>query len=217
MNCRLSKRRRFVLFLAGLFSAGLGVAVSTRPALGTTPITSLPYVMTFISPWTLGFTTVVFNIIFVVAQMMILRSRYTLKELAQLPTLFAFGFFIDLGMLIASLYTPEHYILRFAVMMAGCLLLALGISLLLIADVSYMPGEGIIKTISREYSLSFSRVKICFDVSTVAMAIILSLVYFHNITGVREGTVVAAFLVGLLIRRLQKPLRPVKKWLYAGC
>ena len=54
MKYRYSKRKRFILFIIGLVLAGLGVALSTRPGLGTSPITSLPYVMTFIIPWTLA-------------------------------------------------------------------------------------------------------------------------------------------------------------------
>lgn len=54
MKSRYSKRKRFILFFIGLIFAGFGVAFSTRPGLGTSPISSLPYVTTFIIPWTLG-------------------------------------------------------------------------------------------------------------------------------------------------------------------
>lgn len=50
MKSRYSKRKRFILFFIGLVFAGIGVALSTRPGLGTTPISSLPYVTTFIAP-----------------------------------------------------------------------------------------------------------------------------------------------------------------------
>lgn len=98
MKHRFSKRKRFILFFIGLVLAGFGVALSTRPGLGTSPISSLPYVMTFIFPWTLGMTTVSLNLIFMVLQVLILRRRFPWTRLGQLPTLFAFGFFIDLGM-----------------------------------------------------------------------------------------------------------------------
>lgn len=65
MKHRFSKRKRFILFFIGLVLAGFGVALSTRPGLGTSPISSLPYVMTFLFPWTLGMTTVALNLIFI--------------------------------------------------------------------------------------------------------------------------------------------------------
>ncbi len=214
MSYRISKQRRFILFIIGLFLAGFGVAFSTLPQLGTSPITSLPYVTTFIFPWTLGITTIVINIIFIFFQMLILGKRFPLKELAQLPTLFVFGFFIDLGMWAASFYIPENYILRFTEVLLGCLFLAIGIALQLISNVSLMPGDGLIRTVSSEYKISFGQVKICFDMTIVASALILSLLYFHKLIGIREGTIIAAFLVGFLIRKLQRPLRLFKKWLY---
>ncbi len=214
MRYRVSKGRRFILFVAGLFFAGIGVAMSTLPELGTSPITSWPYVMTFILPWSLGMTTIALNIIFLFLQLAILRERFCWKELSQLPTLFAFGFFIDLGMWLASFYVPANYALRMAEVLLGCLFLAVGIALQLLSNVSLMPGDGFIRTVANEYKIPFGKVKICFDVSIVLLAIVTSFAYFHNVTGIREGTIVAAFLVGLLIRNLQHPLRPLKKWLY---
>ncbi len=213
MKYRFSKRKRFLLFFAGLALAGLGVALSTRPGLGTSPITSLPYVITFIIPWTLGMTTIGINIFFIMMQIAILRRRFRWAQLAQLPTLCAFGLFIDFGMWMSSFYIPEYYPLRLLEELLGCVLLATGIAFQLLANVSYMPGDGLVRTVANEYSISFGTVKMYFDVSIVVLAVILSLCCFHNISGIREGTVLAAVLVGLIIRMLKQPLRFVKKQL----
>ncbi len=47
-------KRRSVVFAAGIVFSGLGVAMATASSLGTTPISSIPYVITFICPVTLG-------------------------------------------------------------------------------------------------------------------------------------------------------------------
>ncbi len=213
MKHRYSKRKRFILFFIGLIFAGVGVALSTRPGLGTSPISSLPYVITLIVPWTLGMTTIGMNLFFILLQIAILRRRFQWMHLAQLPTLLAFGFFIDFGMWISSFYVPEYYLLRLLEELLGCALLATGIAFQLLANISYMPGDGFIKTVSNEYGIAFSKVKVCFDVSIVVMAVLLSFCVFKNINGIREGTLLAAFLVGLIIRLLQNPLRFVKKQL----
>ncbi len=213
MKHRFSRRKRFILFFIGVFLAGLGVALSTRPGLGTSPISSLPYVVTFITPLTLGMTTVSLNMIFMLMQIAILRSRFQWTSLGQIPTLFAFGFFIDLGMWLSSFYIPQSYPLRLVEELLGCTLLATGITFQLMANVSYMPGDGFVRTVSDEYGIPFGTAKICFDASIVLLAILLSLCCFRNISGIREGTVLAAVLVGFLIRTMQQPLRFIKRQL----
>lgn len=213
MKHRFSKRKRFILFLMGIVLAGLGVALSTRPGLGTSPISSLPYVVTFITPLTLGMTTVGINLFFMLMQIAILRSRFQWTSLGQIPTLFAFGFFIDLGMWLSSFYIPQSYPLRLVEELLGCTLLATGITFQLMANVSYMPGDGFVRTVSDEYGIPFGTAKICFDASIVLLAILLSLCCFRNISGIREGTVLAAVLVGFLIRTMQQPLRFIKRQL----
>ena len=210
MSYHYSKAKRFILFFIGLLVAGFGVALSTRPGLGTSPITSLPYVTTFKFPWTLGMATVAANLIFLFGQFIILKNRFGWKNLAQLPTLLVFGLFIDLGMWVTKFYIPDLYILRIAEEVIGCFVLACGVGFLLAANISLMPGDGLVRVISQEYHIPFGIVKICFDTSIVISAIIFSLSCFHNITGVREGTVIAAFLVGYFIKIMQKQMRKIK-------
>ena len=210
MSYHFSKVKRFILFIIGLFVAGFGVALSTRPGLGTAPITSLPYVTTFRFPWTLGMATIAVNLLFLMGQFVVLKRRFGWQNIAQLPTLFVFGFFIDLGMWLTGFYIPELYILRVTEEIIGCFVLACGIGFLLAANISLMPGDGLVRIISQEYRIPFGIVKICFDTSIVISAIIFSLCCFHNITGVREGTVIAAFLVGYFIKIQQKKMRKIK-------
>ena len=210
MSYHFSRTRRFVLFFLGLTIAGIGVALSTRPGLGTSPITSLPYVTTFKFPWTLGMATIVINLFFILAQFIILKRRFGWSHIAQLPTLLAFGFFIDFGMWLTNFYIPESYFLRVAEEVIGCLFLSVGIGFQLIANISLMPGDGFIRVVSEEYHIPFGTVKICFDSTIVISAIIFSLCCLHNITGVRKGTVIAAFLVGYFIKLQLGTMRKVK-------
>ena len=210
MSYHFSRTKRFVLFFLGLTIAGIGVALSTRPGLGTSPITSLPYVTTFKFPWTLGMATIVINLFFILAQFIILKRQFGWSHIAQLPTLLAFGFFIDFGMWLTNFYIPESYFLRVAEEVIGCMFLAVGIGFQLIANISLMPGDGFIRVVSEEYHIPFGTVKICFDSTIVISAIIFSLCCFQNITGMREGTVIAAFLVGYFIKLQLGTMRKVK-------
>ena len=56
-----------------------------------------------------------------------------------------------------------------------------------------------------------------FDVSLVAIAVILSLVFFGRIEGVREGTVIAALVSGFIIRALSGWIGPLlNRWYHAS-
>ena len=92
-------------------------------------------------------------------------------------------------------------------------MLATGIAFQLLADISFMPGDGFVRTVAEEYGFAFGTTKVCFDVSIVVAAVVVSFCWFQEISGIREGTLIAAVLVGFIIRMLQQPLRFVKRQL----
>ncbi len=55
--------------------------------------------------------------------------------------------------------------------------------------------------------------KRCFDSSLALIAILLSLVFLHAVVGIREGTVIAALLVGPLVRLFSPAWRIFTPWL----
>lgn len=200
--------RRLLCLLAGLVLMGLGVALGTRPGLGTTAISSAPYVLHRIWGLSFGTWTVLFNISFMAAQMLVLGRRYRWTQLFQLPAVALFGVFIDLGMYLTGFWTPQHYLLRFAETFLGAAVMAAGITALLVADLVFVPGDGLVQVISQVFRLDFGKVKICFDCSLVTLAIALSFLFLHHLEGVREGTVLAALCVGQLVRIYQ----PLANW-----
>ena len=90
--------RQCLLLTGGLALAGFGVALTTRAGLGTSPISSLPYVVTFITPLSFGMTTFAINVFFVLGQVLILRRAFPVAQYGQLGVVLLFGLFIDLGM-----------------------------------------------------------------------------------------------------------------------
>lgn len=53
-----------------------GVVFSIKAALGTSPISSVPYVTSTISGLSVGTTTIIMNFMFVLIQIAILRKKY---------------------------------------------------------------------------------------------------------------------------------------------
>ena len=75
-------------------------------------------------------------------------------------------------------------------MFIGCALLGLGVTLQVIGNVVMMSGEGLVNAIAMQWKFNFGYTKIAFDVSLVIIALTLSLIYFGEIHGIREGTVI---------------------------
>jgi uncharacterized membrane protein YczE len=62
-----------------------------------------------------------------------------------------------------------------------------------------MPGEGIVLAISEVVNIDFGKLKPICDMTMVLIAVFLSFIFLGELFGVREGTIAAAILVGILI------------------
>ena len=65
----MEKLKRYLIFLVGLFVNSLGVSLITKANLGTSPISSIPYVLSLNFPFTLGNFTIFFSIFLIVLQL----------------------------------------------------------------------------------------------------------------------------------------------------
>lgn len=83
-----------------------------------------------------------------------------------------------------------------------------------LADVVMLPGESFVRAIVLTWKTNFGTTKICFDVSMSVIAAILSFVFTGRLNGVREGTIIAALLVGFIARVVGKKLAFVKPMLF---
>ena len=203
--------KRYIFLLAGLFVNGLGVSFITKAGLGTSPITSIPYTLSLGFTPTVGMFTFVFNIFLVILQVILLRRNFQLQNLLQLPIIALFSFFIDLTMSLLGFIQPETYVLKVISLVIGCLILGFGVFMEMVANVAMLPGEATVRAVSDVFSTDFGKTKIAFDSSMTVIAAILSFIMFKHLDGVREGTIVAAILVGFIARLFKKYIGGIEK------
>lgn len=89
----MNKLKRYVIFFIGLFVNSLGVSVITKAELGTSPISSIPYVLSLNFPFSLGVFTVVFSVLLIFLQLLILRRNFKLEHVLQIPISFLIWIF----------------------------------------------------------------------------------------------------------------------------
>lgn len=207
--------KRYVLFVISLFFAALGVAFTKHGELGVSPISSVANVMSYkFSSLSLGTWLIIWNCFLIIGQIFILRKKFQLIQLLQIPLSFLFGWFTDLGMWIVSFIPVNSYFIRIVMVVTGIIILGFGISLAVIANVIMNSGEAFVKAVSDSINKEFGNVKIVFDVLCVVISLILSLMFFDfTIVGTREGTIISALLTGVVVKffssKLKEPLHTV--------
>ena len=199
--------KRYLLLLAGLSSMAFGVAFSIKASLGTSPISSVPYVVSLFAPLTVGTATIVMHCVFILLQILILRRNYHPIQLMQLPVAVFFGYLTDFGVWAVRGIHCSTYWQQWIVCLIGILLVAAGVSLEVKAGVVVLAGEGVVLAICKVLpKIKFGYMKVGFDVTLVVIACILSFTFTGHLQGVREGTVAAALLVGLIAKQIGKLL-----------
>jgi uncharacterized membrane protein YczE len=178
---------------------GLGISLVTRSTLGTSPISSVPYVLSLAFPVTFGEFTFLITLLFFIAEFAIIGKDFPKLQYFQILIALLLGTFVDLGMFLSAGVQPGIYPEQIAIVLLGSAVLALGIFLQVAANVILNPGEGLVRAIAEKTHRRFGIVKVCFDSTLVLSAIIISLAAFQSIRGLREGTVISAILVGYII------------------
>lgn len=194
---------RYATFVLGLYFLSLGVVLIVTSSLGTTPISSINYVVSLNTPITLGAATFIINMLLILGQFWLLRGMGTRTDrfevLLQIPFSLVFSVFIDANMAIMHDIPLPNYGYCLALLGIGIVAQAVGVVLELKPNVAIMSAEGFVKYASRRYNKDFGRLKVRFDVALVSSAAVLSLFLAGEIQGIREGTVAAAVATGYVV------------------
>lgn len=201
--------KRYVLFFFSVVLQGASIAFITYANIGTTPISSSNFVISLHSDFTLGDTTLIFNILLMVLQVMFIcigenrLKDHLSKLIMQIPVCIVFSFMIDSATAFLSFILPElvPYYAKWLLVILGTAMLSLAVAFSVTANVAMVPGEYFIKIFHPIVKKSFSFVKTFFDIFLVSSAVVMSLFLtgFTAIEGVREGTVFAALCTGPMV------------------
>lgn len=183
----------------------------TKAYLGTSPISSLPFVLSLGLPPTFGALTFLFNMLFFLGQLLLMGKSFPKIQLLQIPITICFSLLIDLFMAPFEAFKPASYGISLIILIGGCLVMALGITLAVKADLILTPGNAFVKALAKYTGNSYGTMEIIFDTVLTTLAVIASFLLFGKFRGVREGTVISALLVGTFINlfhRLEKTAKP---------
>lgn len=208
--------KRFLVMIVGLIVTALGLAVCVRADLGISPITTLVFALNKAFPsLTLGTYVFFQHIVFFILTVVLLRKDFKPFQLLQLPCSFLFGYFVDFWEILLRSLAFHSYLARILLLLIGCVIVALGFSLSFTSRVALEANTAFLNAFSLRIGKPYSTLKTLTDVLIVVMAAVVGLIFLRAIVGIREGTVVAALIVGPIAGFFNKHLAKLEHFFTA--
>lgn len=204
-----------IIYCIGLFIVSMGVAFSIISDLGVSPISSIPYVVSVLSAIDIGVCTTIFMSALIVVQLIILRRDFKPIYIFQLVSSVIFGYFVSFSTnLTSGIDLGGNYWLSLLFCGISVVLIGFGLCLYLAPKFIVLPGEGVMQAMTKKFNLPMFVCKTIFDCCVVLIAIVSAVVFSGALFGVREGTIIAALCVGVVLKFFQNLLlAPISRFI----
>lgn len=197
--------KRVTIYVLGLFFLSLGVSFSIQADFGVSPVSSLAYAITLSMGISVGITTVIANVFFIIMQVVINKTVDIKDFITQLIIAFLFGFFMDATLfLVQILPTPETIISRSFYLIISLFIVAVGLLGYFTSKLPLMPYDALTYVISDRFKLQFSKAKVTSDLLNVGVAAAVCLIFIQSFGAVGVGTIVAAIFIGKILGLFMK-------------
>ena len=173
----------------------LGVVLMLYSGAGISAISSVPYAFSEVLPaLTLGTWTYIFQGLLVLT-LMIMRKKFVPSYMFSFVVGFVFGKLLDLHeMWINTL--PDNIIMRVIYFIISYVLICIGIALSNRCGLPIVPTDLFPRELSDITGVKYSKIKIGFDITCLAVTAGLTFFCLGRIMGLGIGTVLAAFTMG---------------------
>lgn len=202
--------RRLFVYVAGLLFLAFGVAFSVNSNLGVSPVNSLPYVVSLVSGINMGTCVIGIFSFYILVQIVLLRENFRWINLTQLIFSTIFGYFVDFSKWAVGDLRFPGYGGRLLMLFFSIILVSAGVCLYMDAKLVNMPMEGMTYAVKETFfpRKPFPEVKVLMDCLAVGSGLVVLLLGYGKLEGIREGTIFSAVLVGKMMTPLQKILKP---------
>lgn len=196
----MNLKRQLPQYIIGLFVMAFGIVLIKKAATGVSPVSVIPAALAEILPLTFGNTTIIFQVICFLL-IILVQWKIDVKTILILPVAIVFGYIIDLYMLLLT-FSDMPLWLCYVICLAGIAATALGIVIIVGANLMLPSPDALLRTISAKYHQPLSRIKMAGDATYVVIAIIIELIFFHRALShdcVWIGTILSVLLTGRLV------------------
>lgn len=201
--------KKVIIYLLGFLILAIGINISKSAGLGISPVSSIPYACELVWGVELGKATYFVYMGLMLLQIILLRKNYKIRNLLQIVPTFILGTFLtytSTKYLLFWLPVPTTYFIKLLYLAISIVVIGIGVSGFLIPNIMPLPAEGLCQAIvqASKDKIKFGNAKVGVDTGMVVVSAILSVIFLGSLTTVREGTILAALLVGKVVGFIMK-------------
>lgn len=197
---------RLGIYITGIILVSLGIVLCVKCELGVSPISSVPYVLGYVTPLTFGTLTMLFHFCNSMIQYVFEKKLVNIKVLLQVPVALLFGIIIDFFKSMMS-FNVENLMFKILLMIMSIVFTALGMHLMLSMQLVQNPPDGTVNILAGLLNKNIGTVKIFYDILMVAISVILGFIFLHGLKGFGIATIFSAVFVGKTLTLMKKHIR----------
>lgn len=193
--------KRTIMLTLGIVIAALGMTLLVKSSLGQSTVSAISYNIGIVTNMKTGTILALINYICFFAQIILLKRNFKIIQVLQLVITTVFGGLLNIFLYNISFISNinlNNYILKLVVLLGGIICMAYGISLMIIADLIFLPFEGLCNLIASKLKIPFGTLRRYVDIVFVIISIGIIIIYKIPNTSIREGTIIYTALFGTL-------------------
>ncbi|MGW0247266.1 YczE/YyaS/YitT family protein [Nocardia goodfellowii] len=192
---------RWISYLAGIYILTLGLSLAIRAGIGISPQSSLTRTMTLVlPPLSQGNFNLILEVIMLILTFLIRRKAFKAGYLLSMIPALVLALLLDFNLMITEWIDLEPYAANLALLFFADALLALGLFLMIRADLILMPIDLFVNTIQQMTGRKWGNIKTVFDCTLLALSAGIGLMFLGAPHFIREGTIINAILVGQYVK-----------------
>lgn len=195
--------KRLVLYCLGLIILCFGVVLNTKTNLGVAAINVIPYVVSKTTDVTLGTAVFILYCVLIILQC-IIAKKISIVTFLQLPVSLLFGKMVDFINMRILTFSASNIVVGLVMLFIAINLVAIGTTIVVEQNIIPNAPDGFVQTLGKKLNWPFGKTKICFDVTCVILATIVSYIMAKKIIGIGIGTLVSMICTGLFCGKYKK-------------
>lgn len=189
---------RWFYYIIGMLILAMGLTLNAESNLGSSPIISIPYTLSFLWPVSFANLTLALYVLFVMLEFILKGKNRRWTDILQIPLSIVFTRFLDLFTAWFD-FTDSSFALRLAVLAAAIILTGAGAALTVDMNLIANPGDGFVQAVSMRIGKDLGTAKNLVDISCVIVSTLIGFAAAGRLVGVGLGTLIAMIGVGRVI------------------